>query len=249
MVTIVKAPFSSGSLGKNIGCEKTPDILVNKLERKNYEIKDVKIEKNNFDLTQKNIFNAKGEIFIGGDHSLTYSAFRGTEGKNKGLLIFDAHPDLEVGTKSVTHEDYLRKLIDNGYLKKENLILIGIRKISQNEYKSLNENKIKFYTTEQIFDFGIKNICEDVMESLNKLDALYISIDIDVLDPVFAPGTGYREPFGMNNIELLYMLKRVLKLRNIKRVDLVEINPDKDFNGITINTGLEILKLFLDKFK
>ena len=246
---IVRVPFSSGSLGKNIGCERTPDILISKLERKDFEVKNVKIDRNNFDLTQNNIFNAKGEIYLGGDHSLTYSAFRSLEGKNKGLLIFDAHPDLEVGTKSVTHEDYLRKLIDNVFLKKENLVLIGIRKISQNEYKFLKENKIKFYTTEQIFDFGIKNICEDVMEHLNKLDALYISIDIDVLDQVFAPGTGYREPFGMNNIDFLYMLKRVLKLRNIKRVDLVEINPDKDFNDITINTGLEILKLFLDKFK
>ena len=237
---IVRVPFSSGSLGKNIGCERTPDILISKLERKDFEVKNVKIDRNNFDLTQNNIFNAKGEIYLGGDHSLTYSAFRSLEGKNKGLLIFDAHPDLEVGTKSVTHEDYLRKLIDNVFLKKENLVLIGIRKISQNEYKFLKENKIKFYTTEQIFDFGIKNICEDVMEHLNKLDALY---------QVFAPGTGYREPFGMNNIDFLYMLKRVLKLRNIKRVDLVEINPDKDFNDITINTGLEILKLFLDKFK
>ena len=249
MIIIVKVPFSSGSLGKNIGCEKTPGILINKLNYKNLNVKEVKIYENNLDLTHENIFNAEGDVFIGGDHSLTFSSFGSLEGRNKGLIIFDAHPDLEIGTKSVTHEDYLRKLIDNNYLKKENLVLIGIRKISQNEYKFLKENRIKFYTTEQIFDFGIKNICEDVMEYLNKLDALYLSIDIDVLDPAFAPGTGYREPFGLGNIELLYILKRVLKLRNVKRVDLVEINPDNDFNEITINTGLEILKLFLDRFK
>ncbi len=249
MVAMIKVPFSLGSLGRNIGCEKTPDILVNKLYYKNLDIKEVKVYKNNSDLTHENISNARGEIYLGGDHSLTYSSFRSLEGKNKGLIIFDAHPDLEVGTKSVTHEDYLRKLIDNNYLKKENLVLIGIRKISENEYKFLKENRIKFYTTEQIFDFGIKNICEDVMEYLNKLDSLYLSIDIDVLDPAFAPGTGYREPFGLSNIELLYILKRILKLSNIKRADLVEINPDNDINDVTVNTGAEILKLFLDKFK
>ena len=249
MVIIVKVPFSSGSLGKNIGCEKTPDILISKLNYKNLNVKEVKIYENNLDLTHENIFNAEGEIYLGGDHSLTYSSFGSLRGKNKGLIIFDAHPDLEVGTKSVTHEDYLRKLIDNSYLKKENLVLIGIRKISENEYKFLKENKIKFYTTEQIFDFGVKDVCESVMESLNKLDSLYISVDIDALDPAFSPGTGYREPFGLSSLELFYFLKRVLRLRNVKRVDLVEINPDKDFNDVTVNTGAEILKLFLDKFK
>ena len=246
---VVKVPFSSGSLGKNIGCEKTPNLLISKLNSKNLGIKEVKIEKDNLDLTHENIFNAKGEIFIGGDHSITYSSFRSMNGKNKGLIIFDAHPDLEFSTKSVTHEDYLRKLIENGFLKKENVVLIGIRKISDNEFRFLKENNIKYYTTEQIFEFGIRNVCESIMESLNKLDSLYVSIDIDVLDPAFAPGTGYREPFGLNGLELLYFLKRILKLKNIERVDLVEINPDNDVNEITINTGLEILKLFLDRFK
>ena len=132
---IVKIPFSSGSLGKNNGCEKAPDLLVERLRKYElnedgksviFEVSEVKTDKNNFDLTFENIGNEEGDIFIGGDHSITYSCFKSMKGKNKGIMIFDAHPDLEVGTKTVDHESYLRSLIEEGSVKKENVVLIGV---------------------------------------------------------------------------------------------------------------------------
>ena len=80
---------------------------------------------------------------------------------------------------------------------------------------------------------GIRNICDAVMESAKDFDGLYISIDIDSVDPAFAPGTGYPEPAGLSSRELLYFIHRLKKLKNLKAVDIVEVNPEKDLNDIT----------------
>ena len=70
---------------------------------------------------------------------------------------------------------------------------------------------------------------------------LYLSIDIDVLDPKFAPGTGYHEKNGLSDEELFNILKKLKTLKNIKRFDLVEVNPDKDKNGKTIKLAAKII--------
>jgi len=250
---IVKIPFSSGSLGKNNGCEKAPDLLVERLRKYElneegksviFEVSEVKTDKNNFDLTFENIGNEEGDIFIGGDHSIAYSCFKSMKGKNKGIMIFDAHPDLEVGTKTVDHESYLRSLIEEGSVKKENVVLIGIRTWSKNELEFIQRNKIKCISMKKIIENGIKETAEDAMEIALNFSDLYLSIDIDVLDPAFAPGTGYKESGGLSIRELLFFLQRISKIRNLKRVDLVEINPEKDKNDMTLDCGAKILSMF-----
>jgi len=70
---------------------------------------------------------------------------------------------------------------------------------------------------------------------------LYVSIDIDVLDPAFAPGTGYREPGGLSSRDFIYLVQRINKIKNLKAVDIVEINPDKDIKNQTVKLGAKIL--------
>ena len=162
------------------------------------------------------------------------------KGKNKGIIIFDAHPDLEVGTKTVDHESYLRKLIEEGSIKKENVVLIGVRNFSKNELNFIKDNKIRIISMDKIIENGIKETAEDVMELALGFSDLYLSIDVDVLDPAFAPGTGYMEPGGLSMRELLYFLLRIKKMRNLRRVDLVEINEDEK----TLDCGAKILSTF-----
>lgn len=237
---VVKVKYSAGSLGKNKGCEKAPDSL---FEKKVGE-KEVEVDSSNVDKTMENISRAKGDIFIGGDHSITYGGFKGFSKKfsNQGLIVFDAHPDLEVGSGSVSHEDYLRKLIEEGIVRKENVILVGIRNVSKNEKEFMKGMNV--YRMEQIFS-NEENVCDVIMEASLKFNETYLSIDIDVLDPAFAPGTGYLEPGGMNVQQLVYFLKRMRNLRNLRRVDLVEINPEKDINGVTVKVGKKILEIFM----
>lgn len=236
---IVKVSSSLGSMNKNKGCEKAPDIICSHFP--NAEIDYVK-NTSNLDEMQKELQEKEGDIFIGGSHDITYGSFKGLKGKNKGILILDAHADLDFGTETVSHEDFVRKLIEEGDLKKENLVYVGLRKIYPNEVDFIKKNKIKYFDMDKIFDLGIKEVCDFVMEICREFSDLYLSIDIDVVDPAFAPGTGYLEPGGLSSREILYLVKRLKILNNLKRVDLVEINPDKDENKKTIQLGMKIVE-------
>ena len=78
------------------------------------------------------------------------------------------------------------------------------------------------------------------MENFRKFDELYISIDIDVLDPSIAPGTYYTEPNGLQLNQLLYFIRRLKLLKKIKKIDLVQANPDIE-KDITIKTAARII--------
>jgi len=76
---------------------------------------------------------------------------------------------------------------------------------------------------------------------------LYISIDIDVIDPAFAPSTGYPEPGGFTSKEFIYLAQRLSKIKNLHALDIVEINSEKDEsnNNLTLKLGAKILSEFL----
>ena len=254
-MNIIKVKSSQGSLGKNNGCELAPDLLIKYLDEMNLNesftqnyvnVDEVKIVEGNIDETQSNIFNFamnfSESFFLGGDHSITYSTFKAFSHKykNPGILIFDAHPDCEVYTDIASHEDFVRKLIDEEILKKENIIIVGIRSCSQNETKFLKENKIKLYNMKDIYN-DLQSVCDELMELCREFDGLYLSIDIDVVDPSFAPGTGYPEVGGLSSRDLIYFIQRIRMLKNLRFIDLVEINPQKDINDITLRLGAKII--------
>lgn len=93
----------------------------------------------------------------------------------------------------------------------------------------------------EIIAEGVHEISESLMSVAKNFRDLYVSIDIDVLDPAFAPGTGYIEPGGLTTRELLFFLHRLKKLYNLRAFDLVEINPSKDTNDITSKVAAKIL--------
>ena len=180
------------------------------------------------------------QIFIGGDHSITYPIFKAFQEKKKFpfLIVFDAHADCMPPQLEPTHEEYLRAIIENGF-PSENIILVGVRKIEPEEMKFLIENKIKVFT--EIFD--IEAVADYITEKANNQD-LYISIDIDALDPAFAPAVNYPEPAGLSSKEFFYIFKRLLKIKSLKTIDIVEAIPqkDKNNNNLTIRTIAKIIE-------
>jgi len=84
--------------------------------------------------------------------------------------------------------------------------------------------------------------CDIIME-FAKDKKLYLSLDIDVIDPAFAPATGYPEPGGLTSRQFIYLMQRIKKMKNLKAVDIVEINSeeDKKFNNQTTRVGAKIL--------
>lgn len=252
---LLKIPFSKGSLGKSEGCKLAPDKIANLVEEfwfsedkalPMFDIENVDIDQNNLTLTHNNIFKKISEIktnfiALGGDHSITYSTFKAfaQNFNNPGIIIFDAHPDL-MPPKNLDHETYLRKLIEDNIVKKENIILIALRNWDDEEYKYIQDNRIKIYPMKNISMEGIQNICDGLMSVAKDWDALYLSIDIDAVDPAFAPGTGYTEPAGLTSRELLYLIHRIKLLKNLKAIDIVEVNPEKDINDMTCRLGAKL---------
>ena len=251
---LVKIPSSQGCLGKNLGCEEAPDKIVDCIkhfyvneDRKinEFSVEKIDVVKDNIELTNENISEVKFDgfpVFLGGDHSITYSLFKkfAKEFNNVGLVIFDAHPDCVNNFKPPTHEDFLRVLIEEGILKKENIVIVGLRNWSKKELDFLEQNKIKFFTMKQLFG-NLYNICDTVMEIARGFDNFYLSLDIDVVDPAFAPGTGYCVAGGFSSRELIYFLQRMNLLKNFRAMDLVEVNPKKDVNDITVNLAAKLL--------
>ena len=246
---IVKIPSNYGALEKADGVELAPDLVIKELEDiylneqfRKEEIQVENIPRKKLEDGNEIIQNYEGKVFVGGDHSITYHSFKGfaRNFKNPGIIIFDAHPDVYEMFEFPSHQDWLRCLIKDGIVKKENVAILGVRNADRKEIEYLRDNKIRFYSIKSVCE-NSENVCNDVMEFARKFDGFYLSIDIDVLDPAHAPGTGYPEPGGMSVRDLVYYLHRLKLLKNIARIDVVEINPKKDINNITSRIGAKII--------
>lgn len=254
---IFKIPLNAGALGKKKGIEKAPDKIVGFLKdfyltEKGmlplFDVKEIKVDNNNLEQSHTVIREEiekinNYSILIGGDHSLTYPAFKAFAKNNSGsgMIIFDAHPDLQEKYEPPTHEDYLRVLIEEGVLDKDKVILVGIRNMSKEEKKFIDDNKIKNYSMREISFESLREVADSIMSVARHWEKIYISIDIDVLDPSIAPGTGHQEPGGMSTRDLICFIQKLKMLRNLGMADVVEVNPDKDLNDITSKTAAKIV--------
>jgi len=269
---IVKVPGING-LGKTHGCEKAGNEILKVLKEEIYsneggkpieinklDLEEIHLDNSNLETTNKLIcknalemFESKSRtIFLGGDHSISYSLTKSflecckNLKKEPCLIVFDAHPDCMPVSKGCekypNHEEWLRALIEQGFPAK-NILLVGIRNSDIAESEFLKENRIRIINMNQLLE-NLEEMCEIIMEFSDKKE-LYLSLDIDVVDPVFAIGTGYRETGGLTSREFIYILQRLNKIKNLRAIDLVEINPEKDENNLTVKLGAKILAEFL----
>ncbi len=253
---IIKTPFGSGGLGKTEMTAYSPENIVKELnefylsERLNYTeyaVAEIQCLQNDAGQSHQNIYQYVKEvdsrfILIGGDHSITYPSFKAFSGGNTGLIVFDAHADCMHGTETASHEDYLRKLVQEGIIDPQKIVLIGLRNIHKIEKNFLNNNKINHFNCHQIYRNGIDNICDEAMSILRKTDNFYVSVDIDILDPAFAPGTNHLEPAGLTTRELIYFLQRIKYLKKPFSGDVVEVDTTKDLNNLTTRAAAKIIK-------
>ncbi|MFC1690574.1 arginase family protein [Nanoarchaeota archaeon] len=257
---IIKIPFSGGGLGHGNGANLAPDKIIEQFDelfvnedglKPKFEIEALELDENNIEESQKKIYesskkvnqNNEKAIFLGGDHSVSYGLMKAFFQNNPGagVIVFDAHPDLMSSSGTPTQEDYLRMLIDEKLIDPKKVILVGIRNWEGQEKEFITLNNMACFTMKRIFEDGITEVCDSLMELSRNFPSLYLSIDIDAVDPAFAPGTGYCEPGGLSSRELLYFLQRLKKLKNLKQIDLVEINPKKDQGDMTSKLGAKIL--------
>lgn len=259
---LIKVETAQGCLEKNLGCEQAPQAILKQLKLKEITFQEDSIEIIPGNLKQTNqsiqkkalqVFkNAPSNeqiVFLGGDHSISLPIFEAFQqvfpGKKTGLIVFDAHPDCMHYFKPASHEDWLRVLIEDKIIAKENILLIGIQKAHRLEKKFLQEQGLN------VLEFSeIKNkekSLKKLRSFLQNLEAIYLSLDIDVFSPDLAPGTGYREKKGLTATQFFNLMEEILKTKKIQALDLVEVNPEKDVKEKTISMAGEILEKIKEK--
>jgi len=245
--------------GKTNGCEKAPIDVLNSLkclasnengksiEFAKLNLEEIHIDSEKVEEANHLIFENSKEIFernfktlfIGGDHSISYSigkAFNKIQ-ENPLLIVFDAHGDCQESGK--LNKTWLRKLVEDGF-EGRNLILISARNLTPFEIQFIKENGISWIKMDVLRE-ELEGVCDLVMERARKSGGFYISIDVDSVDPGFAPGASELEPGGISSRDLIYFIKRMVLLENFRGADIVEINPSLDINEMTVKLGSKLL--------
>jgi len=176
-------------------------------------------------------------VSLGGDHSITYPILQAFAARYPEITIIhvDAHPDLydEFEGSRLSHACPFARIMEEGLAQR--LVQIGIRTINAHQ-------------REQATRFGVEVIEMSALPAYDRLriaGPVYVSFDVDVLDPAFAPGVSHREPGGMTTREAIAHLHAIQG--NIVGADIVEYNPAQDVSGVTATVAAKILKEILGK--
>lgn len=182
---------------------------------------------------------AKGSqpILLGGDHSMTYPVLKAFAPRHRNLTIihFDAHPDLydEFEGSRFSHACPFARIMEERLAAR--LIQVGIRTLNGHQ-------------RDQAEKFGVEIVQMRELPACERLkiyEELYISFDVDVLDPAFAPGVSHREPGGMSVREAIAHLHAIEG--KVVGADLVEYNPRQDISDLTATAAAKILKEIIGK--
>ncbi len=258
-------------LNKTKGCEKSPELIIKALnevysseagksvDSKLLDIDDINILNEDLSEDEKLIYikakkyfeTSNRFVFLGGDHSISYPIVKAflenckIREKQPCLIVFDAHPDCMQPMKEPTHEEWVRALVESGF-PGESILLVGVRNSWKNETEFIKSHNIRVMDCDKLL-LDIEDACDIIMEFSSGKE-LYLSLDIDVVDPAFAPATGYKnEVGGLTSRQLIYLIKRISKIKSLRAVDLVEINSvlDKEHNMITTKLGAKVLAEFI----
>lgn len=171
-------------------------------------------------------------LLLGGDHSITFPVVAGIAAHHGpvNILHFDAHPDLydELGGNRRSHASPFARIMEAGHAMR--LVQVGIRTLNAHQ-------------SEQARRFGVEIVpMRDFTAGRVPIPPgpLYVSIDLDGLDPACAPGVSHLEPGGLSTRELLDVLARIEG--PIVGADIVELNPDRDINDMTAAVAAKLVK-------
>lgn len=186
----------------------------------------------------KEIFSANKVLgIIGGEHLVTYPIVN--ELNDAALVVFDAHLDMrdELYGLKVSHATFLRRFLEKN--KKIKVYHIGSHTFVDEEIKFAKSRRVNVFTYYDLIDKKLNSL-----KNIIKEEKIYVSVDMDVLDPSCAPGVANPEPEGMNYQELFDLI-RSLKGKEIVGFDVVETNPLLDPSGITSIAAAKVLSLLI----
>ncbi|MFW2366114.1 MAG: agmatinase [Desulforhopalus sp.] len=174
----------------------------------------------------------KSPLILGGDHSVTYPVMKAISNHHGpvNILHVDAHPDLYQSYQGnpLSHASPFTRIMEDGLAKQ--VVQVGIRTLNKLQQKQADRFGVKIFT--------MRNFSIDQVPKLRS--PLYISIDLDGLDPAYAPGVSHHEPGGLSARQLLDLLGQIDA--HVVGGDIVEYNPDRDLNDMTAAVAVKLLK-------
>jgi agmatinase len=193
----------------------------------------------------------KTPIILGGEHTIAVGAVKAFKSLKKlAILDFDAHMDLRqeyLGAKTM-HATCMRRICD--LIGPENVIQVGVRDVSNEEIVYAKKNGLSFFTATQVSN-AHESMRKIIVDRLSGYEHIYVTVDMDVLDPSYAPAVGNPASEGINPSVILDMLQEVCGKFNVIGFDLVEVAPYYD-SGITAIQAAHIIfemLCFLEKSK
>jgi agmatinase len=202
------------------------------------------VDKRAFSLIKQNKFC----LFLGGDHSVSIpleNAFARTHAaENIGIIHLDAHCDLanEYDGHKWSHACTQRRALELTNVKPENLTLVGIRSFMEDELEFLKQHpSIRVINAREIYQHGLESAFKKISERYQNCHTVYLSLDIDILDPAYAPGTGTPEGGGLSTRELMELVRKIIANLPVKAADIVEVSPPLDSSNITSWAALKVI--------
>ena len=197
------------------------------------------------DVFSKIVSQEKIPITMGGDHSITRDVIKAiaSEKGPLSLVYFDAHPDFVSSTQNYYGSVFYDVL---PHIDPKSSLQIGIRTPEQEEIDNLKKYEIQVITPFDIVEKGVKEISNLISQRIGK--NVYISFDMDCVDPAFAPGVSVPVPMGLKNVEAVYLLKSIVK-QGIVGMDIMEVCPSYDIKDRTSHLASRIISELISSCK
>ena len=188
-------------------------------------------------LSKRIIGNGKIPIAIGGEHSISVGVLENLD--DIFVIFLDAHLDFrdKYENNRYNHACTLRRIADK--VDMDDILALGVRSAEKNELEEARKKGLKIITSKEIRSRGIESILDEMSKNLGEQN-VYISLDFDVIDPVYAPGVSTPEPFGISPEDVIRIIERFSD--RMVGFDLVEVCPTYDM-GITSILAAKIIRI------
>ncbi|MDZ7269646.1 MAG: arginase [candidate division KSB1 bacterium] len=210
-----------------------------------------------YQLGREAIAAGKIPLFLGGDHSIAAGTIGGiTHDSPAGVLWIDAHGDFNTPESSPSgniHGMPLAALMGQGApelvnlgrpgakLRPPDLVLIAVRDLDPLEKILLKQSGVTVYTMREIDERGISVVMREALRRLSHLSRLHVSLDMDSLDPLDAPGVGTPVPGGLTYREAHLVMEMLADSKLVRSIDIVEVNPILDHRNHTASIAVALL--------
>jgi agmatinase len=228
--------FRTGLDVENLRLHDLGDLHVSADTRKTLETLEL--------VTKDIVEDGKVQVTIGGEHTITLGIAKGLRNKasKTAIVSFDAHLDLRnefLGLR-LSHTTFMRRISEEA--KPAKIIEVGTRAGCKEELAYAKKAELEFFTTKQIREQGSEQVTTQLKEKLAKYENIYLSVDMDVLDPAYVPAVQNPEPDGLEMHVLLDILSGICDKR-VVGFDVLEIAPDYDQGVSAIQAAKVIFEI------